>query len=378
MCCVVPCCFFAVVLLSACAGLATTPEIRVDPVTLALLGFTIGIQLMAWMYCRQRTTNMHTCTHAKRRRANCTSAAASDPPSFARVVVALPGRVASRGGKNVLAAEAIADDHFNDVCCNCIGMASAVLAAYNGKLWFMDGVGGMLIAAYIFTRWAIVAHEQFVALLGATADRHFLSKLTYLAMIHDERITKVDTVSVRNCRASHQPTQQPSLRCCCPHRSPWFFAATHSPSCCSYLLRALFVAVVVFSIAYKIGTKYHCEVHVVLPGEMSLRVAHDIGESLEQSIEQIEDVELAWVHLDFEVKPLLISHRIASHRLASPLARERALMITLQSNAQRPPATAATRRRRVRSRALRSCSCRASFVRVVQWSHVGEHDRWNL
>lgn len=87
----------------------------------------------------------------------------------------------------------------------------------------------------------------FQSLLGQSADGPFLSKLTYLAMVHDPRILKVDTV-----------------------------------------------------IAYKLGQKYHCEVHVVLPAEMSLREAHDIGESLEINIEKIDDVELAWVHLDFE------------------------------------------------------------------------------
>ena len=42
------------------------------------------------------------------------------------------------------------------------------------------------------------------------------------------------------------------------------------------------------------------ECHIVLPEEMSLRVAHDIGESLEIKIESMEDVERAFVHLDYE------------------------------------------------------------------------------
>lgn len=189
-------------------GLASRPEIRVDTVTLALLGSTIVAQLCACLYCR---------------------------------------RVASRGGRNVGAVEAIAADHVNDIVSNSFGLASAVVAAYNAEAWFMDPVGGLCISIYIFTRWALVCHEQFVALLGASADPAFLSQLTYLALHHDPRILAVDTV-----------------------------------------------------LAYRIGTKLHCEVHIALPGDMTLRVAHDIGESLEKNIEKLPDVELAWVHLDFE------------------------------------------------------------------------------
>jgi divalent metal cation (Fe/Co/Zn/Cd) transporter len=70
-----------------------------------------------------------------------------------------------------------------------------------------------------------------MSLLGRSADSQFLSQLTYLATIHDKRILKVDTV-----------------------------------------------------LAYRLGTKLHCEVHIVLPAEMPLKIAHDIGESLEQNI----------------------------------------------------------------------------------------------
>ena len=231
-------------------GLSTRPEIRVDKVTLALLGSTIVAQICACLYCR---------------------------------------RVASRGGRNVGAVEAIAADHVNDIVSNTFGMISAIIAAYEPDAWFMDPVGtwrharawvriarwreglrlthvltivhvrvcllsvlrlfpgGICISIYIFTRWALVCHEQFTSLLGASADPAFLSQLTYLALHHDPRILAVDTV-----------------------------------------------------LAYRIGTKLHCEVHIALPGDMTLRVAHDIGESLEKNIEKLEDVELAWVHLDFE------------------------------------------------------------------------------
>ena len=41
-------------------------------------------------------------------------------------------------------------------------------------------------------------------------------------------------------------------------------------------------------------------VDIVLPEELLLRMAHDVGESLEIKIEDFEDVERAFVHLDYE------------------------------------------------------------------------------
>ncbi len=39
----------------------------------------------------------------------------------------------------------------------------------------------------------------------------------------------------------------------------------------------------------------------MLPFDMPLRDAHDIGEQLQMRLEGLEDVERAYVHLDFEV-----------------------------------------------------------------------------
>ena len=42
------------------------------------------------------------------------------------------------------------------------------------------------------------------------------------------------------------------------------------------------------------------EVDVVLPESMTLREAHDIGESLQMKIEALELTERCFVHLDYE------------------------------------------------------------------------------
>ena len=42
------------------------------------------------------------------------------------------------------------------------------------------------------------------------------------------------------------------------------------------------------------------QIDIVLPPSTPLQLAHDIGESLEIKVEDLECVERAFVHLDFE------------------------------------------------------------------------------
>jgi cation diffusion facilitator family transporter len=148
---------------------------------------------------------------------------------------------------NIGSVDALAQDNMNDIVVNTLSATAAAIATADHTVWFLDPIIGLVVSLYMLFRWAGTVREQFLSMLGHSADGAFLSKLTYLAMIHDDRIMKVDTV-----------------------------------------------------IGYQLGTKHHCEVHVVLPADMPLRVAHDIGEALEKNIEKMDGVELAWVHLDFE------------------------------------------------------------------------------
>ena len=52
--------------------------------------------------------------------------------------------------------------------------------------------------------------------------------------------------------------------------------------------------------AFHFGNNFLVEMDIVLPEDMSLRVAHDIGESLQQRLENLPEVERAFVHLDYE------------------------------------------------------------------------------
>ena len=109
----------------------------------------------------------------------------------------------------------------------------------------------MQIALYTINTWARTVIENVWSLIGRSAPPEFLAKLTYLIWNHHEEIKHIDTVR-----------------------------------------------------AYTFGNHYFVEVDIVLPGDMVLNKAHDIGEDLQEKLEQLPEVERAFVHIDFE-----FSHR---------------------------------------------------------------------
>ena len=52
--------------------------------------------------------------------------------------------------------------------------------------------------------------------------------------------------------------------------------------------------------AYHFGARYNVELEVIMPGELTLRESHDIGLELQHKIESLEEVERAFVHIDYE------------------------------------------------------------------------------
>ncbi|URE46232.1 Metal tolerance protein [Musa troglodytarum] len=140
---------------------------------------------------------------------------------------------------------AYAQDHFFDVMTNSIGLASSLLAVK--FYWWMDPVGAILIALYTIGTWAKTVVENVGSLIGKTAPSEYLTKLTYLIWNHDQHIRHIDTVR-----------------------------------------------------AYTFGSHYFVEVDIVLPANMPLSQAHDIGETLQEKLEQLPEVERAFVHVDFE------------------------------------------------------------------------------
>ncbi|KAJ0100576.1 hypothetical protein Patl1_20782 [Pistacia atlantica] len=139
---------------------------------------------------------------------------------------------------------AYAQDHFFDVITNSIGLAAAMLAIQ--FYWWIDPVGAILIALYTMGNWANTVMENVWSLIARTASAEFKAKLTYLIWNHHEDISHIETVR-----------------------------------------------------AYTFGSNYFVEVDIVLPGEMTLHEAHNIGETLQEKLEKFPEVERAFVHVDF-------------------------------------------------------------------------------
>ncbi|EAZ24792.1 metal tolerance protein 3 [Oryza sativa Japonica Group] len=152
--------------------------------------------------------------------------------------------------------QAYAKDHYFDVVTNVVGLVAAVLG--DKFFWWIDPVGAVLLAVYTIVNWSGTVYENAVTLVGQCAPSDMLQKLTYLAMKHDPRVRRVDTVR-----------------------------------------------------AYSFGALYFVEVDIELSEDMRLGEAHSIGESLQDKIEKLPEVERAFVHVDFESthKP---EHRVRS------------------------------------------------------------------
>ena len=52
--------------------------------------------------------------------------------------------------------------------------------------------------------------------------------------------------------------------------------------------------------SYTFGSHYFVEVDIVLPSDMPLQKAHDIGEAIQKKLESLPGIERDFVHLDYE------------------------------------------------------------------------------
>ncbi|CAF0740842.1 unnamed protein product [Adineta steineri] len=149
---------------------------------------------------------------------------------------------------------ALAEDHRNDVASNIVALACGLVAynALQGKikqeLIVVDPIGGIVISVYIIIAWILQASTQIRNLTGICAETKVLQRLTHIIYNYrSDVVTKIDSVQVAHY-----------------------------------------------------GTNYFVEVDVGLPGAMPLADAHDIAVDLQNQLESIDDIERAYVHLDFE------------------------------------------------------------------------------
>ena len=139
----------------------------------------------------------------------------------------------------------LAEDHRNDVLTNALG-----LFMYWGSdqiAWWMDSAGGIILSLFIVFSWSMNAYENAKMMMGESAPPEIIRAITYIAAHHHPLIMNVEQV-----------------------------------------------------IAFQIGPMYLTELHIVVPGNLPLEVAHWIGESLQLRVERMPDIERAWVHVDCE------------------------------------------------------------------------------
>jgi len=149
--------------------------------------------------------------------------------------------------------KALAEDHRNDVLTNSFGMLGFILGSklatkyHNDNYKVIDPIFAICLSLFIMRNWFLTGKENVMMLSGRTAPDSFLKLLTFLAWNHHSKIKYIDTVR-----------------------------------------------------AYHLAERYLVEIDIILDKDMPLSEAHDIGESLQKNIEELDEVERCWVHLDYE------------------------------------------------------------------------------
>ncbi|KAL6522366.1 Metal tolerance protein 4 [Orobanche minor] len=203
-------------------------------------------KLVLWIYCRS-SGNKIVCAYAKvlfrklhGKTVGCVHGASICIPHTRHVACIRQG-IYYVG----CSMDGTQNNHYFDVVTNVVGLVAAVLG--DRFYWWIDPAGAIALAVYTITNWSGTVLENAVSLVGQSAPPEVLQKLTYLVLRHDPKIKRVDTVR-----------------------------------------------------AYTFGVLYFVEVDIELPEDLPLIEAHAIGESLQIKIEELAEVERAFVHLDYE------------------------------------------------------------------------------
>lgn len=91
------------------------------------------------------------------------SAAVKSPASFLPSLPADCSRLTRYSG----AAEALAEDHINDVWSNAGAIVTAAVASRMRQLWWTDPAGGILISALIIYRWSVITASSVAKVVRA-------------------------------------------------------------------------------------------------------------------------------------------------------------------------------------------------------------------
>ncbi|GAA5877806.1 hypothetical protein JCM8547_002689 [Rhodosporidiobolus lusitaniae] len=137
------------------------------------------------------------------------------------------------------------EDHRNDLFINGFGLFTSAAGAKIA--WWIDPTGAMIISFVLIYTWGNTCASHFKDLAGKSAPKEFINLVTYKAMTYAEQIEKIDSVLV-----------------------------------------------------YHNGPRYVVEVDLVMASETTLRVAHDVSQALQDKLEELPQVDRAFVHVDHE------------------------------------------------------------------------------
>ncbi|RLN86547.1 hypothetical protein BBJ28_00001504 [Nothophytophthora sp. Chile5] len=139
-------------------------------------------------------------------------------------------------------------DHRNDVFSNTIAVGAAFASHWHSSLWYLDSIGAIIISLYIAISWLATGKEQVERLVG-------LRTYSFVLCFIDE---------IRRLGDFHHPMMRTDI------------------------VRA-----------YHFGNNYLVEMEVILPEDMCVKDAHDISLDLQIKVEALENVERAFVHVDY-------------------------------------------------------------------------------
>ncbi|KIY50262.1 CDF-like metal transporter [Fistulina hepatica ATCC 64428] len=137
------------------------------------------------------------------------------------------------------------EDHRNDLFINGFGLLMAT--GGSNWAWFLDPMGGFMIAVGVIVAWSITIYKEFGLLVGKSAPHEFIQLVIYKALTFSDDIVSVDTVR-----------------------------------------------------AYHNGPDYFVEVDIVMDPRTPLIRTHDVSQRLQDKIETLPGVGRAFVHVDHE------------------------------------------------------------------------------
>ncbi|RYP57745.1 hypothetical protein DL769_009305 [Monosporascus sp. CRB-8-3] len=137
-------------------------------------------------------------------------------------------------------------DHRNDLLINGFGVMTSV--GGSKLVWWLDPMGAIILSLLISGIWLRTAFQEFMLLVGVVASVETQQLITYVCLTHSpDSILGIDTVRV-----------------------------------------------------YHSGPRLIAEVDIVMNPDASLRATHDVAEELQFKLEDLPDIERAYVHVDYE------------------------------------------------------------------------------